>query len=50
MSHYDGLFHNFHSGACGCGLLLSLARALINSHYIPVKQLSSLPIVRKNGD
>lgn len=39
MSHYDGLFHNFHSGACGCGLLLSLARALINSHYIPSKTI-----------
>ncbi|MCU7209516.1 M28 family peptidase [Turicibacter sp. 1E2] len=39
MSHYDGLFYNFHSGACGCGLLLGLARALIKSHYVPDKTL-----------
>ena len=39
MSHYDGLFYNFHSGACGCGLLLGLARALIKSNYVPDKTL-----------
>ena len=39
MSHYDGLFHNFHNGASGCGLLLSIARALIKSHYVPNKTI-----------
>ncbi len=39
MSHYDGLFHNFHSGASGCGLLLSLARTLIKSTYVPSKTI-----------
>ena len=39
MAHYDGLFHNFHNGASGCGLLLSIARALIKSHYVPNKTI-----------
>ncbi|MDE5977050.1 MAG: M28 family peptidase, partial [Turicibacter sp.] len=39
MAHYDGLFHNFHNGSCGCALLLSLARALIKSHYVPNKTI-----------
>lgn len=39
MSHYDGLFHNFHDGASGCGLLLSIARALLRSHYVPNKTI-----------
>lgn len=39
MSHYDGLFHNFHDGASGCGLLLSIARSLNRSHYVPNKTI-----------
>ena len=39
MAHYDGLFHNFHDGASGCGLLLSIARSLTRSHYVPNKTI-----------
>lgn len=39
MAHYDGIFRNFHDGASGCGLLLSLARALRLSNYQPDKTI-----------
>lgn len=39
MAHYDGIFHSFHDGASGCGLLLSLARTLNLSDYKPKKTI-----------